>query len=161
MSRLSSYQDGRGIPYEEPKREVPTGGDVSSPYTNLPFKFDSLGNVIDVPITDKNNGSIPTEFSRKVIRVISVDLNTTFDNMLINQPGSLVYISGQSGGNMGPIKIRLDNIENDYMTMIYDRAISGIPFKQFWLKNETVQTGITCEITIISDKPIDRVGLSG
>lgn len=142
----SAFQTGRGIPFQEPVREVPTGGDIQSPYLTIP--------------TVPNNGQI-AQFQRKTIQVVNVALDNTFTDQLFNIAGSFIVFSGQFGGTMAPMLVRLDNFQNDPMTFIFDRALSGIPFKQFWLTNITSQPGVSVEITIMSDEPDDRIGING
>jgi hypothetical protein len=142
---LSAFQTGRGIPFQEPVREVPTGGDIISPYLTIP--------------TVANNGQ--NQFQRKTIQVVNVALDNTFTDILFNYSGSFIVFSGQFGGTMAPMLVRLDNFQNDPMTFIFDRALSGIPFKQFWLTNITAQPGVSVEITIMSDEPDDRIGING
>lgn len=163
MPELTTYQDGRGIPYEEPQRQVPTGQDIGSPYDIPPFKFDNKGNIVEPTPTNNGNGlgSLPQNYVKKLVKVITIDLTNIFDDVPYNIPGTLLFWSGQDGGIAGPIKVRLDNFQNDKMTMIFDRGISGIPFSQFYLSNPVAQPGITAEITVVSDSPFDRVGIDG
>lgn len=162
MSRLSSFQTGRGIPFEEPQREVPTGDDVITPYTLKPFTYDGNGDVVLPDILRGNNAlELPSKYEAKFVKVINVDLTSTFTDAVYNIPGTIIFWSGQAGGTAAAIKVRLDNFQNDRMSMVFDRGISGIPFKQFYLTNETAQPGITAELTIISDRPFDRVGVTG
>lgn len=157
----TTYQEGRGVPFIEPQREVPTGQDQITPYTNPPFNISLNGTPTLPTLPTGGITSLPQDYEKKSVRVIQVDLTNTFDDQVFNIPGTLIFFSGQVGGTAAPCRVRLDNFENDRMTLIFDRGISGVPFKQFYLTNTVAQPGIAMEITVISDRPFDRVGVTG
>ena len=137
---------GRGYPVFESVRTVPTN-------QNEPQQI-----VLPNGVTEIQS---PGNYQSKRIFRLTVDCTNAFTNVQYNLPGSLLWFSGQNGGTAAPMYAVLDNINNDPIQFVYDRAVSGIPFSKIFLSNPTAQPGVTVEFTVIQDSPRDRVGLNG
>lgn len=137
---------GRGYSIFEPQRVTPT--------------TDNEPQNILLPNGQTDLRSSGPYQDKRVFR-LTVDLTNIFTDVVYNMQGTLLWFSGQNGGTAAPMYARLDNINNDPIQFVYDRAVSGIPFSKIFLSNPTAQPGVTAEFTIILDSPKDRVGLNG
>jgi len=109
------------------------------------------------------SGTAPANggFETKNIFVFHFDLTNIFVDTLIDIPGTIVFFSGQSGGIAAPLLLKFDKQSNDPISLPFDRAFSGIRFTRLFISNPTTQAGITAEITVMIDQPLERVGING